>query len=129
MASTGGEGKEDSAAKSLEKFDGSDSTEYRKWRRKAELYLQGLPTTVPEKKWGAKIMEHLTGEAEELVEHMPIDQVVSEGGWQQIFKLLDEKYKEPDRDELQRNLKEYFYAAQIREGESYRNFMKAWNTL
>ena len=89
----------------------------------AELWLLGLPTTVPEKKWGAKLLECLGGEAEELVEHLSIEQVTAEKGWKTVLEMLDDKYKEPDRDELQRNMKEYFYGIQIKDGESYRNFM------
>ena len=40
-----------------------------------------------------------------------------------MFKALDEKYKELDKHELQRVMKEYFYTINIKEGESYRTFI------
>ena len=97
--------------------------EYRRWRRRAELYLLGLPTNVPEKKWGARLIEHLTGEAGEVVEFMSIEEITKDNGWKLVFKALDEKYKELDKHELQRVMKEYFYTINIKEGESYGNFI------
>lgn len=67
--------------KSLDTFTGADASEYRKWRRKAQLYLMALPTNIPEKKWGAKLLEHLSGEAEELLEAVEIDEITKESGW------------------------------------------------
>ena len=87
------------------------------------MYLLGLPTNVPEKKWGARLIEHLTGEAEEVVEFMSIEEITKDNGWKLVFKALDEKYKELDKHELQRVMKEYFYTINIKEGESYRNFI------
>lgn len=69
MTNTTG-GKEERSSRNLETFSGADASEYRRWRRRAELYLLGLPTNIPEKKWGARVIEHLAGEAEELVEFM-----------------------------------------------------------
>ena len=85
-------------------FDGSNAGDYRRWRRRAELYLRGLATTVPEKKWGAKLMEHLSGESEELMDQLAIEDLLKDDGYKMVLNLLDEKYKEPTKDELQRAL-------------------------
>ena len=116
-------GDKDDKKSSLEMFDGTDPSKYRKWRRKAELYLMGLPTTVPETKWGARLLEHVTGEAEEVVEHLAISTITSKVGHEKIFELLDEKYKELTKDELQRCLKDFFYASPIKSQESFRNYI------
>eukprot|EP00435_Cladocopium_sp_Y103_P075981 s11_g71.t1 len=115
-------GKEEAGSK-LETFTGENAGDYRRWRRRAMLYLQALPTTIPEKKWGARILENLSGEAEELMESLMIEDIIKEDGYKKVFKILDEKYKEPEKDELQRVLKEYLYTIGIKEGETYRNFM------
>ena len=94
-------GKEEAGSK-LETFTGENVGDYRRWRRRATLYLQALPTTIPEKKWGAKLLEHLSGETEELMESLAIDEIVKEDGYKKIFKILDDKYKEPEKNELQR---------------------------
>lgn len=107
----------------LEVFDGTNASEYRRWRRRAELYLQGLPTTVPEKKWGARLVEHLAGEAEELMEQLPIEKIVADTGYKNVLSLLDDKYKELGGHELQRVLKEFFYGIIIKPQETYRNFI------
>lgn len=88
---------------------------------------RGLPTTVPESKWGARLVEHLRGEAEELMEHVELSTITSDKGYQ-VFELLDERYKELDKDELQRCLKSYFYAAPIKNQETYRNFVIRMDT-
>ena len=54
--------KEGNGNKSLEIFNGEDASEHRRWRRRAQLFLMALPTNVPEKKWGARLLEHLSGE-------------------------------------------------------------------
>ena len=111
--------KDDTNARTnLETFSGEDASEYRRWRRKAELYLMGLPTTVPESKWGARLVEHLRGEAEELMEHVELSTITDDKGYKKVFELLDERYKELDKDELQRFLKSYFYAAPIKNQET-----------
>lgn len=114
--------------KSLDKFTGEDASEYRKWRRRAQLYLMALPTTIPEKKWGAKLLEHLAGEAEELMEAVDIDEITKETGWKTVLDALDEKYKEPSKDELQRVMREYFYTITVKEGETFRNFITRLET-
>ena len=121
--------KDDTNARTnLETFSGEDASEYRRWRRKAELYLMGLPTTVPESKWGARLVEHLRGEAEELMEHVELSTITDDKGYKKVFELLDERYKELDKDELQRCLKSYFYAAPIKNQETYRNFVIRMDT-
>ena len=121
--------KDDTNARTnLETFSGEDASEYRRWRRKAGLYLMGLPTTVPESKWGARLVEHLRGEAEELMEHVELSTITDDKGYKKVFELLDERYKELDKDELQRCLKSYFYAAPIKNLETYRNFVIRMDT-
>ena len=89
-------GKEE-AGSILEPFTGENVGDYRRWRRRAILYLQALPTTIPEKKWGARLLEHLSGEIEELMESLAIDEIVKEDGYKKVFKILDDKYKEPEK--------------------------------
>lgn len=91
-----GTGKDEGGPK-LDTFSGENSADYRKWRRRATLYLQALPTTIPEKKWGARLIEHLSGEAEELMDSLEVDEIVQQDGWKTIFKMLDDKYKEPEK--------------------------------
>lgn len=75
--------------KSLDKFSGQDTSDYGRWRRRAELYLAALPTTIPEKKWGAKLMEHLSGEAEELMDQLAIEDLLKDDGYKMVLNLLD----------------------------------------
>ena len=124
MASTA----EEKSSKSLDTFTGADASEYRRWRRRAQLYLMALPTNIPEKKWGAKLLEHLGGEAEELLEAVEVDEITKEAGWKLVLDTLDEKYKEASKDELQRVMKDYFYVIVIKEGETYRKFMTRLDT-
>lgn len=55
----------------------------RKWRRRARLFLMALPTNILEKKWGAKLLERLSGEAEELLE--AVDEITKESGWKLVL--------------------------------------------
>ena len=129
MAASSTNGPEDDGKKgTLDVFDGTRPSEYRRWRRRAELYLMGLPTNVPERKWGARLLEHLSGEAEELLEQLPIEKIAKDKGYEEIFDLLDEKYKELAKDELQRVMKEYFYSSVIKPNETYRNFIVRLDT-
>ncbi|CAE7257454.1 GIP [Symbiodinium microadriaticum] len=107
----------------LDRFDGSDVAAYRKWRRKAELMLMALPSTIGKEKWGAKFCEYLYGEAEEVAEGVELDKVMSEGGHKLIFNLLDARYGDLETDALQKYLNEYFFKIQIKPGETYRNLM------
>ena len=129
MAASSTNGPEDDGKKgTLDVFDGTRPSEYRRWRRRAELYLMGLPTNVPERKWGARLLEHLSGEAEELLEQLPIEKIAKDKGYEEIFDLLDEKYKELAKDELQRVMKEYFYSSVIKPNETYRSFIVRLDT-
>ncbi|CAE7675017.1 GIP [Symbiodinium sp. CCMP2456] len=115
-----GPGKDDERPK-LERFDGSDPSMYRRWRRKAELMLLALPNTYTKDRWGAKLLEYVSGEAEEVCESLPLDKLTKEEGHKMIFEALDERYKELDKESLHKHLQEYFYGLKIRPGESYRN--------
>ena len=105
----------------LERFDGTRPSEYRKWRRKAELMLLALPTTFTKDRWGAKVLEYLAGEAEEVCENIPLEKIVKEDGHKLVFEALDGKYKELQKDALHKHLTEYFFGTGIRANESYRN--------
>ena len=91
------------------------------------MYLMALPTNVPEK-WGARLLEHLSGEAEELLEAVDIDDITKDQGWKLVLDTLDEKYKEASKDELQRVMKDYFYTICIKEQETYRYFITRLDT-
>ena len=99
----------------LERFDGSQPSTYRRWRRKAELTLLALPNTYTKDRWGAKLLDHVTGEA--------LDKIKQDGGHTLILEALDERYKELQKETLHRDLLEYFYGMQIKPGESYRNMI------
>ena len=117
-----GTGKEDERPK-LERFDGSQPSLYRKWRRKAQLMLLALPTTFTKDRWGAKLMEYLAGEAEEVCEALSIEKLTKEGGHELVFEVLDAKYKELQQDALHKHLTEYFFGTSIRANETYRNLV------
>ncbi|CAE7833538.1 rluD [Symbiodinium sp. KB8] len=105
----------------LERFDGTKPSEYRRWRRKAELMLLALPTTFTKDRWGAKVLEYLAGEAEEVCENSPLEKIVKEDGHKLVFEGLDGKHKELQKDALHKHLTEYFFGTGIRANESYRN--------
>ncbi|CAE7771585.1 pol [Symbiodinium sp. CCMP2592] len=93
-----GAGKEEERPK-LERFDGTQPSTYKRWRRKAMLMLMALPTTYTKDRWGAKLMEYLAGEAEEVCEALPIEKLVKEGGHDLVFEALDAKHKELQKDD------------------------------
>ncbi|CAE7889512.1 unnamed protein product, partial [Symbiodinium necroappetens] len=107
----------------LERFDGSQPSTYRRWRRKAELMLLALPNTYTKDRWGAKLLEYVGGEAEEVCEALPLDKITKDGGHTLILEALDERYKELQKEALHNHLQEYFYGLQIKPGESYRNMI------
>lgn len=72
--------------------------------------------------------EHLSGEAEELLEAVEIDDITKESGWKTVLDTLDEKYKEASKDELQRVMRDNFYVIVIKEAETYRNFITRLDT-
>lgn len=84
--------------------------------------LAGLPSTVNERKYGARLMEFVKGEAETLLETIDIDVLTKEGGDKAIFAMLDEKYLPQPRDLLQSALKGFFYDLTVKGGESYAQF-------
>ena len=90
----------------LECFDGSDPSVYRQWKRRAQLMIASLPSTINEKKYGPKLMGFISGEAESLLESLDIDKLCSDGGDKLIWQVLDEKY-----------------GPQLKNGESYRQFL------
>ena len=115
--------REDEKSTKLEMFSGESPQGYKRWRRRAELHLLGLPSTVGKTKWGPRLLEVLTGEAWELLENVPISDIVKEDGHELVFSTLDGKYKERQQDELQRALKEYFYQVSIKPNEEFRAFI------
>ena len=76
----------------LEPFDGSDPSACCRWRRRAQLMLAALPTTVGKDKLGAKLMQYMKGEAELVCEGIPVDKLCEEGGDKLLLGLLDDKY-------------------------------------
>lgn len=106
----------------LEVFDGSSPGKYRLWKRRAQLMLASLPSTISEKKHGPKLMGFIGGEAEALLEHLEVSKICSEGGDQLIWQVLDEKYGPQQIDLLQESLKGFFYELAVKQGESFRQF-------
>ena len=107
----------------LECFDGTQPERYRMWKRRAQLMIQSLPSTMSEKKFGPKLMSYVAGEAESALEHIPVDKLCTDGGDKLIWEVLDERYGMQDIDLMQTALKTYFYDLTIRNGETYRQFM------
>ena len=75
----------------LDIFDGTDPSLYRQWKRRAQLMIASLPSTISESKFGPKLMGYISGEAEALLESLPVDKICKVGGEEEIWKLLDEK--------------------------------------
>ena len=111
----------------LEAFDGSDPSLYRAWRRRAKLMLAALPSTIGKEKHGARLMEHIRGEAENLLETVDVDEIIQENGDKKIFQILDDKYLPQPRDLLHAALKGYFYDLSIKPGESYQQFLARYD--
>lgn len=107
----------------LEAFDGSDPSAYRNWKRRAQLMLAALPSTVSKEKYGARLMEVIRGEAEMLLETLDVSEIIKENGEKRIFTILDEKYLPQPRDLLQTALKGFFYDLSIKPGESFQQFL------
>ena len=114
--------KEEDRAK-LEKFDGTDPSAYKRWRRKAELMLLALPNTFEKSRWGPKLCEYVSGEAEELIEDISVADLCKEGGYKDMLDALDQKYSKRKEEEVQHYLKEYFYRCTIRQNETFRQFV------
>ena len=106
----------------LETFDGSDPSAYRRWRRREQLMLEALPTTVGKDKSGARLMQHVKGEAELVCEATPVDKLCEEGGDKLLFGLLDDKYGPQPTDLLHTALKEFFYDLSIKAGKTCQHF-------
>lgn len=113
----------DGAQPRLERFDGSDPSLYKRWRRRAALSLISLPSTYGASKLGPKLMEYLGGEAELAVEHLKIDDLAKEGGEKKIFEVLDERYMPLEKDDMNEALKEFFFEVQIKPGEAMKSFI------
>ena len=107
----------------LERFDGSDPSLYKRWRRRAALSLISLPSTYGAAKLGPKLMEYLSGEAELAVEHLKIEDLAKDGGEKKIFEVLDERYKPLEKDDMNDALKEFFFEVQIKPGEAMKSFI------
>ena len=111
----------------LEAFDGSDPAAYRNWKRRAQLMLAALPSTVSKEKYGARLMEVIRGEAEMLLETLEVSEIIKENGEKKIFTILDEKYLPQPRDLLQTALKGFFYDLSIKPGESFQQFLARYD--
>ena len=96
---------------------------YKRWRRKAELMLLALPTTFEKSRWGPKLCEYISGEAEELIEHLSITDLCKDDGYVKVLEALDEKYQKRKQEEAQIYLKECFYKTVIKQAETYRQFI------
>ena len=90
----------------LERFDGSDLTTYKRWKRRAAVMLISLPSTHAANKLGLKPMEFVTGDAV-AVEHLKVEDIAKTGGEQEIFRVLDERYMPLEKDDMSEALSEY----------------------
>lgn len=111
----------------VETFDGSDPSLYRRWKRRAQLMLARLPTNVPEAKHGPRLMEFIKGEAEALLESIPVEELTKSGGDKKIWQAPDDKYGPQPRDLMQQALKGYFYELQVKQSESYTQFLARYD--
>ena len=111
----------------VETFDGSDPSLYRRWKRRAQLMLASLPTNVPEAKHGPRLMEFIKGEAEALLESIPVEELTKSGGDKKIWQALDDKYGPQPHDLMQQALKGYFYELQVKQSESYTQFLARYD--
>jgi hypothetical protein len=110
------------------KFDGSNPTDYKRWKRRATIMLMSLPTTIPKEKYAVRLLKLITGEAEGLCEDMNLEDLLVEGGETAVFKILDAKYLPMEKDLMQASLKTYFYELTIKQGEDYKQFLVRYET-
>ena len=115
----GGDGK---TKDRLEVFDGSDPLSYRLWKRRAQLMLASLPSTIKKEQHGPKLMGYITGEAESLLEQLEVEAICAEGGDKAIWTILDDKYSPQPIDLLQDCLKQFFHELQVKPNETFRQF-------
>ena len=106
-----------------EAFDGTNPVAYKRWKRRAQLTLAALPTTVPKEKWGPRLLHYIKGFAELVCETLPVEKLCEEKGEQLIFELLDDKYRPQPQDLLHKALKEFFYELQVKPSEPYQQFL------
>ena len=118
-----GDGMEDHDKNKMDVFDGTNPASYRMWKRRAQLMLASLPSTISEKKYGPKLMCYISGEAEALLESLSVEKICKEGGDQEIWKLLDAKYGPQPLDLMQTALRTFFHELQVKPGEHYRQFV------
>ena len=112
----------------IESFDGSDPGMYRRWKRRAQLMLAALPSTVSEAKYGPRLMEFIKGEAETLLEQIPVDDLTQTGGDKKIWAILDEKFGPQPRDLLQLALRGFFYELQVKPSETFPQFLARFDS-
>lgn len=117
-----GASEEESGKGKLDVFDGSRPSEYRLWKRRAQLMLACLPSTIAETKHAAKLLSYIGGEAEHLLEHLPVEKLCSEGGVKLVWEVLDEKYGDQPIDLLQESMRTFFHELQVKPAESFRQF-------
>ena len=54
--------------------------------------IASLPSTMSKEKHGPKLMSYIAGEAELLLEHLPVEKICGKDGASHIWTVLDEKY-------------------------------------
>ena len=115
-----GEGGKDKGR--LEVFDGTQPLSYRTWKRRAQLMLASLPSTIKKEQHGPKLMGYIGGEAEALLEQLEIEGICAENGDKAIWAILDDKYNPQPVDLLQSSLKTFFHELSVKPMETYRQF-------
>ena len=81
-----------------------------------------LPNTISSAKFSPKLMSYIGGEAESLLESLPVEKICKEGGDEQIWAVLDKKYGPQTIDLLQESMKLFFQDLQVKKDESYKQF-------
>ena len=92
----------------IEFFDGTDATLYKTWKRKAQVKLLGLPTTIPKHKFAVKVLESLAGEAADLFENYDLDELHKDDAEKIIWKVLDAEYLPKEQNEMPKAMDEFF---------------------
>ena len=87
-----GETEKENGNSKLKKLRGETAEEYRAWKKEAEGMLLGLPNTVPEEKWGARLYNMVDKEAPagELIEEYAPKDFLGKDGLELFWKIFDD---------------------------------------
>jgi len=114
-------------------FDGSDPGRYKMWKRRSQMWLLGLPSTIGPEKMGAKLVGLLRGKAEEDI----TDAILNTPSLKKrftsdvegeseivVYELMDERYLPQKYAMLGEALSNYYDMSPIQKSESYRGMIQ-----